>query len=86
MSFESGDSLVWKTRWASQADAVEFFQAEKDLLARRYKAEAPVSVERRWESNRPRALRLVMNGRAEVLLVDAVTSEKAGSLEKQFGE
>lgn len=86
LSFESGSSLVWKTVWASQADAAEFFQAEKDLLARRYKAEAPVSVERRWESNRPRALRLVMNDRAEVLLIDAATSEKASALEEQFGK
>jgi hypothetical protein len=85
LSFESADSLVWKTAWANQGDAAEFFQAEKDLLARRYKAQSPVSVSRRWESNRPRALRLVMNDRAEVLLIDAASTETAAALEAQFG-
>ena len=85
LSFESGESFVWKTQWANQGDAAEFFQAEKDLIARRYKAKSPVSVSRRWESNQPRALRLVMNDRAEVLLIDAATTEKATELEKQFG-
>ena len=85
LSFESGDSFVWKTQWANQGEAAEFFQAEKDLIARRYKAVSPVSVSRRWESNQPRALRLAMNERAEVLLIDAASTEKAAELEKQFG-
>jgi hypothetical protein len=86
LSFKSGESLVWKTIWANQGDAAEFFQAEKDLLAQRYKALSPVNVQRRWESNRPRALRLVMNERAEVLLIDAATTETAALLEEQFGK
>jgi hypothetical protein len=85
LSFESGESFVWKSTWANQGEAAEFYQAEKDLLARRYKAQSPVSVSRRWESNQPRALRLVMNDRAEVLVIDAATTEKAAELEKQFG-
>ncbi len=85
LSFASGDCLVWKTIWASNADAIEFFAAEEALLRQRYKAQSPVSVERRWESNRPRALRLVRNDRAEVLLVDAPDSAKALALEEQFG-
>jgi hypothetical protein len=86
LSFENGEAFVWKTVWANQGDAAEFFQAEKDLLARRYKAQSPVSVSRRWESNRPRALRLVMNDRAEVLLIDAASTGTAAELEKQFGQ
>lgn len=85
LSFRSGESLVWKSVWANQGDAAEFFQAEKDLLERRYKAKSPVSVSRRWESNQPRALRLVMNDRAEVLVIDAATTEAAAALEAQFG-
>jgi hypothetical protein len=86
LSFESGDSLVWKSLWASPDEAREFFDAEKDLLGRRYKVDSPAGVERRWEVNSPRALRLSMNESNEVILIDAASAETAAALEAQFGK
>jgi hypothetical protein len=86
LCFEGGEALIWKTLWESPGDATEFFEAEKNLISRRYKAEASANAPHRWESNRPRALRLFMNDRAEVTLIDAADSEAAEALEERFGK
>jgi hypothetical protein len=69
--FASGEALVWKTIWASERDATEFFEAEKRLLEKRYQPSSPRSAEHSYEADAPRALRLWQTEANEVILIDA---------------
>jgi hypothetical protein len=85
LSFGSGKSLVWKSLWRTEAEALEFMAAYRVVLEKRYQPKQPRVVEDRFEFDEPRALRLYRNGTA-VMLVDAPAVDQAAALQRAFGE
>lgn len=78
--YADGEALVWKTVWASAKDATEFFEAEKQLLQKRYQPASARSAERSYEVDAPRTLRLHQTDANEVVLVDTPHAEWAEAL------
>jgi hypothetical protein len=78
--YADGEALLWKTIWASAREAAAFFDAEKKLLEKRYQAANPISVERRYEADAPRTLRLRQTDANEVILIDTPHAEWADAL------
>lgn len=68
--YADGEALVWKTVWASAKDATEFFDAERQLLEKRYKPANARRSERSYEADGPRLLRLHQTDANEVILID----------------
>jgi hypothetical protein len=85
LSFGDGESLVWKSIWASEDDAREFLHAEKGVLEKRYTPAAPRNAEDSFEADAPRALRLRRIGET-VVMIDAPSPEIAAKLQEQFGK
>jgi hypothetical protein len=73
--FVGGDAILWKTVWASAADATEFFEAEKKLLEKRHQLTNPRSAEHSYEADEPRAVRIVQTDANEVIVIDAAKAE-----------
>ena len=78
--FADGEALVWKTIWATAQDATEFFDAEKKLLEKRFQPASPISVERKFEADAPRTLRLRQTDANEVILIDTPHADWAEAL------
>jgi hypothetical protein len=86
LSYED-DTLIWKTLWADDLEAREFFEAERAVLAKRYGPALPQSTEERMVIDAPRAVRLVRLLPANaVVLIDAETAERADKAEAQFAK
>ena len=78
--YRGGQALVWKTVWASAAEAAEFFAAERLLLEKRHALKEARSTERSYEADGPRVIRLRQTEANEVILIDAATAEWADAL------
>lgn len=78
--YGDGEALVWKTIWATPQDATEFFEAEKQLLEKRYKPVNARSSERSYEADAPRFLRLHQTEANEVILIDTPHGDWAEAL------
>ena len=76
LCFAGGDSLVWKTVWASDDDAREFMEAKQKALSKRYGADAAESQ---------RIIRWLPEANA-VLLIDALDEGWAQALQERFGK
>ncbi len=85
LSFGNGDALVWKTQWADETEAAEFFAAERQSLEKRYALAAPRHEAQSFSADAPRALRLIQTG-AGVLCIDAPDAATAERLRAQFGQ
>lgn len=86
LSYED-DTLIWKSLWADDLEAREFFEAERAVLTKRYGAALPESTEERMVIEAPRAVRLVRLLSANaVVLIDAATAEVADQAEAQFAK
>jgi hypothetical protein len=84
LAFDQGRALVWKTVWDTEGDAEEFFEAERRLLEKRYRPEAPSATGREYDADRPRFLRLRRTEANEVLLIDVATPEWGRALTERF--
>ena len=73
LSFDGGNSLVWKTLWASDEDAAEFSHGARLALAKRYGAAPDRHVE--W-----------VEGARAVVLIDAHDPVWKQALLEQFGK
>ncbi|HSI14398.1 MAG TPA: hypothetical protein VK961_20275 [Chthoniobacter sp.] len=78
--YGDGEALVWKTVWATAEDATEFFEAEKKLLEKRFQPTNARSIERSYEADAPRTLRLHQTEANEVILVDTAHADWAEAL------
>ncbi|TCO88645.1 hypothetical protein EV701_11616 [Chthoniobacter flavus] len=78
--YADGEALVWKTIWASAKDATEFFEAEKQLLEKRFKPVNARRSERSYEADAPRVLRLHQTDANEVILIDTPHADWAETL------
>jgi hypothetical protein len=78
--FGGGEALVWKIVWASAEEAGEFFDAEKELLEKRYQLVNPRLADRRYEADAPRIIRLRQTDAHEVIVIDAKSVEWADAL------
>ncbi|HEV7404271.1 MAG TPA: hypothetical protein VGO11_15120 [Chthoniobacteraceae bacterium] len=86
LSYED-DTLIWKSFWADDLEAREFFEAERTVLAKRYGPALPQSTEERMLIETPRAVRLIrLLPSNAVVLVDAATAEVADQAEAQFAK
>jgi hypothetical protein len=79
--FTGGQALVWKTVWATAADAAEFFAAEKQLLTKRHSPALPRTTQFTFEADTPRILRLRQTPAHEVILIDTASAAWADALE-----
>jgi hypothetical protein len=70
LCYDGGKGLVWKTVWASEADAAEFLAAEQKVLAAR-------------KDRAARRVELKQQG-ISVLLIDAADEMWAGALVEKF--
>jgi hypothetical protein len=84
LSFGRGAILVWKTLWATEADAIEFMQAHIRFVKKRYTAAQERSSEDAFEIDGPRSIRLHRT-HASVMLVDAPAPDKAAQILARFG-
>lgn len=85
LSFAQGDALVWKSVWSDEANAREFFDAQRKSLTKRYGAETPAGTAERCEFQGARAVRLWLKpGENSVTVVDADAAPLASKLEEQF--
>lgn len=93
--YAGGQALVWKTVWASEKEAQEFFDAEKKLLEQRHrltnpKLEAmgavPGSSIIVYSADAPRFIRLrfPQTEAHEVIVIDAANAEWAQVLGERF--
>jgi hypothetical protein len=81
------DTLVWKSLWADDLEAREFFESERAVLVKRYGPALPQSTEERMVIEAPRAVRLVrLLPSNAVVLIDAATAELADKAEAQFAK
>jgi hypothetical protein len=86
LSFED-DTLVWKSLWADDLEAREFFEAERAVLVKRYGPALPQSTEERMLIEAPRAVRLArLLPSNAVVLIDAATADLADKAEAQFAK
>jgi hypothetical protein len=85
LSYGNGEALVWKTLWASEAEAAEFFAAQRQAWEKRYAPAAPRSEAQSFSADAPRALRLI-HARESVLCIDAPVAATAERLREQFGQ
>ena len=74
LCYARGEALVWKSIWASKADAAEFAEAEKEVLSARY------------GSSTARVLVWAFPREHEVVLIDAPDEEWASALKRQFAQ
>ena len=79
--FAGGRALVWKTVWADEHEAAEFFEAEKQLLEKRHTPSSPRATARSYEADAPRFLRLRQTDAHEVILIDAASADWAQALD-----
>ena len=86
LCFDGGRALVWKSVWADEREAGEFFDAERQVLERRYRPTGVEADERRFQATAPRHLQLTRPRPNEVLLIDAATAEWAKTLSDQFSQ
>ncbi len=86
LAFQNGGALVWKTEWASPDDAAQFFNAETQVIEKRYHPAQPRKSDRRYEADAPRALRLMRAMENAVLLIDADSPAIALEIEERFGK
>jgi hypothetical protein len=84
LAYAGSTALVWKTVWADEREAAEFFDAQRQVLERRYSPTGIDADERRFEATAPRFLQLVRKTPTEVLLIDAETAAWAKLLGDQF--
>lgn len=86
-SKEHGDHLLWRTVWAGDADAKEFFDAMRRGLMQRFDIpwqKEYDAVPNQFRVDDPhRVIRLVQKG-AEVTLVNATEPEFARAMEERF--
>ncbi len=86
LSYED-DTLIWKSLWADDLEAREFFEAERAVLAKRYGPALPQGTEERMVLETPRAVRLVrLLPSKAVVLIDAASAEVADQAEAQFAK
>jgi len=86
LTFRNGDALVWKSVWSSEDAAAKFFEAEQRRLEKGYHpAKSGAQEKDRYETDAPRALRLVRSGNS-VVLVDSGAVDVAKKLEEKFGK
>lgn len=86
LSYEN-DTLIWKSFWADDLEAREFFEAERAVLEKRYGAALPASSEERMLIDAPRAVRLIRLLPSDaVVLIDAATADVAEKAEAQFAK
>jgi hypothetical protein len=78
--YADGEALVWKTIWATAKDATEFFEAEKQMLEKRFHPTDARSAERSYETGAPRTLRLHQTDANEVILIDTPHADWAEAL------
>jgi len=79
--YPGGQALVWKTVWATAADAAEFFAAEQQLLTKRHSPARPRTTQFTFEADTPRILRLRQTPAHEVILIDTASAAWADALE-----
>ena len=83
----SGDHVLWRSVWASDNDATEFFAALRRILMQRYsipwQQEFDVSPDQFSLSEPHRAIRLNRHG-ANVTLIDATSPRVADALAAKF--
>jgi hypothetical protein len=85
LSFHSGESLLWKTKWATDTAAAKFFEAELQELEKRYHPAPPhASGMDRYATDAPRALRLARVAGNSVVLIDAASVDAAKRMEEKF--
>ena len=82
--FAGGEAVVWKTIWATAEDAAEFFDAEKKLLEKRHRLTNPRVVERSYEADAPRIVRLRQTDAHEVIVIDTARADWAAALAERF--
>lgn len=79
--FSGGQALVWKTVWATAADAAEFFAAQQQLLTKRHSPALPRSTAVTFAADAPRILRLRQTPAHEVILIDTASAGWADALD-----
>jgi hypothetical protein len=79
--FAGGEALLWKTVWANEDEAADFFEAERRLLEKRHQLTNPRADARSYEADAPRVIRLRQTDAHEVVLIDAARPEWAEALE-----
>jgi hypothetical protein len=84
LAYEGGQVLLWKTVWASAEEAVEFLEAEKQLLEKRHKLVGGQASAGSYEADSPRTVRLRQTAANEVIVIDAATAAWANALATHF--
>lgn len=81
--FAKDDALVWKTVWATAADADRFAEAERKVLARRYKLSLPEVAAGRIHAEAARCVTIIRGTKSpSVLVLDASTPSVSKEMEK----
>lgn len=83
LSYRMGEAVVWQSVWENEQEAVEFANAQRAVLEKRYGAGVKTSGQL-YSQESPRGIRLLRHG-AYVTLVDAPTVAEAEALLAQFG-
>jgi len=85
LSFLKHDALVWKTVWATERDAMEFFAAEQLALENRYQLAHAAPSSAAFHGDGRRSLRLLrFENEPAVLLIDAPAPEAADQLAAKY--
>ena len=85
LSFLAHDALVWKTVWATQRDAEEFFAAEQLALENRYQLAHAAPSSAAFHADGRRSLRLLRyENEPAVLLIDAPAPDAAEKLTAKY--
>ncbi|MEM0896168.1 MAG: hypothetical protein AAGJ79_04715 [Verrucomicrobiota bacterium] len=82
---ESGDHVLWKTRWETAGDAREFVSLAERTLARRHGLEFEGGAENRIASGDGRRVTLHTNADAGVTLIDAGDADWHEALAERAG-
>ena len=83
LSYRMGEALVWQSLWQDEQQALEFANAQRAVLEKRYGA-GDAGSDRIYSREAPRVIRLLRTG-ASVMLVDAPNVAEAEALLTQFG-
>lgn len=85
--FAEGEAMVWRSTWGNPAEAMEFFQAARNYLQKRYQLPAnPDDAAESFAVGAPRVLQLRCLAPSDVVLIDCATEEWAAVIARQFGE
>jgi hypothetical protein len=84
LSYATGDSLVWKSVWATSEAVAQFVDAENTTLAKRYNTTLKAREDGALAADEARFLRLIKGKNNSALLIDAASADVAAALEKQF--